>query len=491
MTNNLNLLTTEEFFLSSDPNLDKDMVTLIDHYTGDIVNYQKLTGTVSDGCIYRVKANGISYKRMITGDISVRICGATGDGNTDDALKIQTLINEMEAGQVLNLENKRYMILSPLQINKAIKITGSSTRSSTTYPPFIITNNNDGIIVNVSGVVLEGFGIYNATYFTTTPNSFTGIKVNGTSTNHAYDIILRDLLINGYKTALEVNYLWSSQIQTLKTNYCQVGILIKGESVNNEISNNTSLSFEFNTPDSKGIWFYDDTTKEGWRIIDTLIYGAYDGIYAEKTSHVNVMNSMIDFCQHIGIVISDECYNWNINSNYIALGKPGYGLYLANNVENPLMVRGNKIIDNDILSYNTVVDNQISIGINIVGAGSLYDDVRGNSVKNFKVCDIKANEDLKTTISNNKCLSDIEFNIIGNFITNDNLGTVYYQNLNDFLHLGKVKITYADTYPSTSDPKWKRGDIILNVGPSVNGPIGWVNVTDGTNTWKPFGVITN
>ncbi|AZA76877.1 hypothetical protein EG347_04810 [Chryseobacterium sp. G0186] len=497
MSNNLNLLTISEFIDTHDSSLDKKIVILLDEFSGETVSFKKQDTPVPNGkYLSRIKENHDGsiayYKRVITNDISIKIAEIHGDGNSDDSTEIQQLINEMEAGQVLNLENNRYMLHSPIQINKAIKIKGSSTRSSVDLPPFLITKNNNGIVINTSGVVLEGFGIYNATYYTAAPNDFTGIKVNGTSSNHTYDIILKDLLINGYKTALEVNYLWSSQIQTLKTHDCQVGILVKGKSVNNEISGNTSLAFNFNTADSKGIWFYGDVEKEGWRIIDTLIYGAYDAIYAEKTSHVNFMNSMIDFCQHIGIVLLDDCFNWNINSNYIALFNPGYGIYSANNVVNPLMVRGHKIIDNDILMYkndNPNVIDAISIGVNIVGSGSLYDDVRGNSVKNFKVYDIKANEGLKTTISNNKCLSVIEPNISGNFITNDNLGTVYYQNLNDSLHLGKVKITYADAYPTTPSSQWKRGDIILNVGPAVDAPIGWVNTTDGTNTWKPFGII--
>lgn len=498
MSNNLNLLTISQFIGTHDPSLDRDIVTLIDDFTGELVNFKNDNTIPADGeYLYFTKTNTGSgpanYRRMHTGHISVRISGASGDGNTNDYFKIQKLLDEMETGQVLYLEHKRYMLFNTLQINKSIKIMGSATKDKET-PPFLISHNNDGIVVNARGVVLEGFGIYNIKSYAEIPNNFTGIKINGYYEAPAYDMIVRDVSILGYKTGLEVNYLWSSQIQTLKTGNCQVGILVKGKSVNNEISSNTSLSFDFNTADSKGIWFVgeeeEETEKEGWRIIDTLIYGAYDAIYAEKISHVNFMNSMIDFCQHIGIVLLNGCHNWNINSNYIALDQPGYGLYLANNTPNPLFVRGNKIIDNDILSYNSVKDNTVSIGVNIVGSGSLYDDVRGNSVKNFKVHDIRAFEGLKTTISNNKCLSEIETNIVSNFITNDNLGTVYYQNLNDSLHLGKVKITYADAYPTTSSSEWKRGDIILNVGPAVDAPIGWVNTTDGTNTWKPFGIIT-
>lgn len=499
MTNNLGLLTIKEFIDSQDPALDKEIITLIDHNSGELVNLKKQNTPLPDnGCyLYWTKTNSDEskayYKRIVTNDISVKITDASGDGNSDDSDKIQQLINEMEIGQVLHLDNKRYMLYKPLQINKAIKITGSSTKSQISFPPFLITHNNDGININTSGVVLEGFGIYNIVWHTTSPNHFTGIRVNGTSDSHMYDILCRDLQIRGYQTALEVNYLWSSQIQTVKTENCQTGILVKGLSVNNEISNNTSISIHeaYDIPDSRGIWFEGSAPKEGWRIIDTFIFNVYEGIYAEKTSHVNVFNSMIDFCRHIGIVIAEESYNWNINSNYIALSQPGYGVYLANDINNSLFTRGNKIIDNDILIYNHQKQDDISIGINIVGKGSLYDDVRGNSIKNFKVCDIKADPGLQTTITHNKCLSEINPNIIGNFITNDNLGTVYYQNANDALYLGKLKITYADHYPPVSSPEWKRGDIILNTNPTADKPIGWVNTTDGTNIWKPFGIINN
>lgn len=499
MANSLGLLTIKEFIDSQDPTLDKKIVTLIDQNSGELVNLKKQNTPLPEHgrYLYWTKTNSDEskayYKRIVTNDISIKITDASGDGNTDDSGKIQQLIDEMEIGQVLHLDNKRYMLHKPLHINKAIKITGSSTKSHISFPPFLITHNNDGININTSGVVLEGFGIYNIVWYTTSVNHFTGVRVNGTSDNHIYDILCRDLQIRGYQTALEVNYLWSSQIQTLKTENCLTGILVKGLSVNNEISNNTSISIHeaYDIPDSRGIWFEGSTSKEGWRIINSFIFNVYEGIYAEKTSHVNVLNSMIDFCRHIGIVIAEDCNNWNINSNYIALSQPGYGIYLTNNVQGSLFTRGNKIIDNDILMYTNDKEDEISIGVNIVGKGSLYDDVRGNSIKNFKVYDIKADSGLQTTITHNKCLSEISPNIVGNFITNDNLGTVYYQNTNDAFHLGKLKVTYADHYPSVSSPDWKRGDIILNTNPSVNTPIGWVNTSDGMNGWKPFGIINN
>ncbi|WP_333597013.1 hypothetical protein [Chryseobacterium flavum] len=497
MTNNLNVPTINQFFDSQDPVLDKEIVTLIDEYSGELVNFKKQNIPVpSNGrYLYRTKFNHDEslayYKRIVTNDISIKIADVHGDGNTDDSVEIQRLIDEMEIGQVLHLDNKRYMLHHPLQISKAIKITGSSTKSNISFPPFLITHNNDGIVINASGAVLEGFGIYNIIWYTTSENSYTGIKVNGNPDHHVYDIILKDLTVRGFHTALDVNYLWSSQIQTVKTENCKVGILIRGLSVNNEISNNTSISInsDYDIPGSRGIWFEGSTSKEGWRIIDTLIYNVYEGIYAEKTSHVNFMNSMIDFCRHIGIVIAEDCNNWNINSNYIALRQPGYGIYLTNNIQGSSFTRGNKIVDNDILIYDHTEKDIISIGINITGKGSLYDDVRGNSVKNFKVYDIKADPGLKTTITHNKCLSQITPNIVGNFITNDNTGIVYYQNLTDSLQLGKMKMAYGESYPVISSPQWKHGDIIFNIQPSVNSPVGWINTTDGINTWKPFGII--
>ncbi|GAB0157633.1 hypothetical protein CHRYSEOSP005_29120 [Chryseobacterium sp. Alg-005] len=50
MTNNLNLLTTEQFFGSSDPTLDKEIVTLIDEFTMEVVNYIQTT-TWIDGTV--------------------------------------------------------------------------------------------------------------------------------------------------------------------------------------------------------------------------------------------------------------------------------------------------------------------------------------------------------------------------------------------------------------------------------------------------------
>ncbi|MBL3546626.1 hypothetical protein [Chryseobacterium sp. KMC2] len=435
MTNNLHVLTINEFIDSQDPNLDKEIVTLIDQYSGELVNFRKQAKPVpaNGRYLYRTKINNdesiVYYKRIVTQDISIKIAEVYGDGNTDDSPEIQQLIDEMETGQVLRLDNKRYMLRSPLQINKAIKIKGSSVKSNISFPPFLITNNNDGIILNTSGVVLEGFGIYNIIWHTTSPNTFTGIKVNGIVENHINDIILRDLTIRGYHTALEVNHMCSSQIQTLKTENCKVGIHVKGLSAHNEISGNTSImiNHHYDIPGSRGIWFEGSFPKEGWRITHTNICNVYEGIYAEKASQINVNHSIIDFCRHTGITIAEGCNNWNINSNYIALSQPGYGIFLANNAQLSALTRGNKIVDNDLFIYEHAENDTTSIGINIIGEGSFYDEVRGNSLRNFKAYDIKADTGLKTTIIHNKCLSEITPNIMGNFVTNDNLGTVCYQ----------------------------------------------------------------
>ncbi|CAH0170972.1 right-handed parallel beta-helix repeat-containing protein [Chryseobacterium sp. Bi04] len=441
MTNNLSILTINEFIDSQDPDLDKEIVTLIDQYSGELVNFRKQTKPVpaNGRYLYRTKINNdestVYYKRIVTHDISIRIAEVYGDGNTDDSREIQQLINEMETGQVLRLDNRRYMLRSPLQINKAIKIKGSSVKSNISFPPFLITNNNDGIILNTSGVVLEGFGIYNIIWYTTSPNTITGIKVNGTLENHIHDILLRDLTIRGYQTALEVNDMSSSQIQTVKAENCKVGIHVKGLSAHNEISNNTSITINghYDIPGSKGIWFEGTSPKKGLRITNTIICNVYEGIYAENASQINFKNNIIDFCRHRGITIAENCNNWNINSNYIALSQPGYGIYLDNNAQGSALTRGNKIVDNDLLLYDHPENDTTSIGINIMGRGSLYDEVRGNSFKNFKAYDIKADTGLKTTITHNKCLSEMTPNIMGNFITNDNLGTVCYQKLNDQL----------------------------------------------------------
>lgn len=101
MIYNLNLTTTEDFFVSNCPNLTNypDVITLLDSFTYEIVNYIKVTqwldktdistneSDLIDGIIFRKKAANVYYARESVFNktsLNIKWFGAKGDGVTDD-----------------------------------------------------------------------------------------------------------------------------------------------------------------------------------------------------------------------------------------------------------------------------------------------------------------------------------------------------------------------------------------------------------------------
>ncbi len=488
------MILTEDFFAPNSSYPDFEIAELVDSFTLEYIIYQKVDVQYqNDGFIFRKKGN-LNYKRCFTGEISAKISGVVGDGNSDDYAKLQKLINELEDGQILNLENKRYLVSQPLVINKSIIIKGGGvfidTNPIINTKTCILSKDCNALEVRASGTILKDFMISKVDGYKPNTNDV-GLKIYPNNNNSIEKITIDNVSVNGFNTCVELTSIWDSQIKSLKIREGKFGIVIKGKSVNNEISNNTSIDLDSIFDDTRGIWFAGDVEKEGWRIIDSMIYGAKIGIYAEKTSHVSFLNSMIDFCKNIGIALLDGCYNWNITGNYIALtgGQDAYSIYSNNSVFSLDFVRGNKFIDNDLTVYNASSIYTLK-GIYIAGSASLYDEVRGNSFQHFTYIDIEAAPNLKTAITNNKCLSNLDFNIIGNYITENNIGKTYYQKNTDRIFLGKMKITYSEVPPGNGNDDWKAGDIVLNVIPQVGLPLGWVKLNDNV-TWKPFGILND
>lgn len=152
MTNNLNLLTTDEFFSSMDSNLDMDLVTLIDIYTGESVNYLKVTfwldGTaistnetrLLDGVIYRKKLTGSYYAREVIlqgASINIKWFGAQGNGNVDNAVvfnRISDFVFEQRKRNVpissIFVPNGRFMTTAIFDIPLKGCLYGESSTNS-------------------------------------------------------------------------------------------------------------------------------------------------------------------------------------------------------------------------------------------------------------------------------------------------------------------------------------------------------------------------
>ncbi|UWX62333.1 glycoside hydrolase family 55 protein [Chryseobacterium oranimense] len=167
MVYNLNLFTTEDFFLSNCPNLTNypDIVTLMDSFTNEIVNYIKVTNwldgtaistdeaTFLDGTIFRKKATDVYYAREVIFNktaLNIKWFGAKGDGITDDTNafnKASDFVFEQRKRNVsissIYIPNGRFKITETFYIPLRGSLKGESSLNS------IIVGDIDGPLLRI------------------------------------------------------------------------------------------------------------------------------------------------------------------------------------------------------------------------------------------------------------------------------------------------------------------------------------------------------
>jgi len=224
MTNNLNLLTTDDFFSSTDTNLDKDLVTLIDIYTNESVNYIKVTSWLDgtpiatneplylDGIIYRKKATNVYYARELIfkgSPLNVKYFGAKGDGIQDDTPYFQKAIDFLTIKENVSAEvgvnrigGKLYVPegvypITELIIKSNIRIEGANCYS-TRFKPIGATGK---YVFNTLGTTHEARMMY-VTFenFTISPSNYyanedTRSESGGINLSHGESIKLNNIII--------------------------------------------------------------------------------------------------------------------------------------------------------------------------------------------------------------------------------------------------------------------------------------------------------
>ena len=338
--------TMESKITSSKVSLNSNYV----HVTHDVYG-NKMTDALCDGVIY-VKENNTYYFYQPT-TVDVKEFGAVGDGEKDDTQAVQNAVFSC-------IKNKKTLYLSrPMQsyickkkivINGQIYIYGDGM--SLCGINFV---NCDGfeIIEGTSNIIIEKITINQLARQTTINNSFTAIKILGSDKKRPVTHVYRDVFIDGFNTGFKINWLWDAQFDNVKILFGKVGFDIAGLSVNNNISDS---SIQVEGSDSKAIFFSDPVNPaEGWKITNLLTFGADYGIYSIYTSNVYVTTPILDFCKKYGIYLESgvgPSTNWQIIGGYIAMsGKNAVAAIGFNNNKDNNQIRGNKILNVDILAY--------------------------------------------------------------------------------------------------------------------------------------------
>lgn len=402
--------------------------------------------------------------------------------NADYTTQLQNAINATPDDGALYLPAGRYLISSQLQINKSITIYSDNAHNSGT----IICLGCSAFKINkVSNVEIRAMTIAQAVRYTTTPNSYYGIEVDGDTVNRPFNLLFRDLYLDGFQTAIDTKWMWSSVLDNVESGFGLHGLIANHLSVNNVVTN---CSFSSNAS-GYGI-FLDGSVDptEGWMINNVLTFNCYYGIRCVNCAHVYVSNCILDYNNKGGILLQNISPNWSANwgivNNYVALtGSANVGIWSTNDATASGNI-GNMISGNTILAY---AGSSCDYGIYMEGTQCNNNVISGNTIKNFVSNDIRTKGSNNIIIGNN-CQSAISYNIdCAGGVVQGNVGT-YVQNQLVLWSGGQKKITYDIVKPASGT--WSEGDICLNLQPGYGEPTGWTCTNAGTpGTWYPFAQV--
>ena len=267
----------------------------------------------------------------------------------------------------------------------------------------------------------------------------------------------------------------SSIFNKNKIQNCQRGIYLEGLAVNNLITANIIDA------DDHCLYFLVSTSvPEGMRISDNILYGATNGIYANRADFLLITNNIIDHVSNgINFVGSSDTGGHILRGNWIGLNAgTGYGIKF--NISAPCTIPSIVAL-NEVKAYGAGAKTGISIGSN-----SPNTMVMGNSVINMNTYDMEVASD-ENVVAGNILVSPGAANNLS--ITGSN--NSWFGNIAPkFGVAGSHKVQQLQNHITrgASAPvagTWAVGDICWDTNPAAGATPGWVCTTAGTpGTWK-------
>ena len=367
-----------------------------------------------------------------------------------------------------------------------------STAITISGPISIFSENNIGLLcvgcnglviaAGVNSVKIDGLYLGQVTRYTTTPNVFSAITIDGVTASRNFWHSYSNLFIDGFKYGINASYVWASSFFALTIVYGDVGINVVGLSVNNMVS-----SCQISSNVTSAITIGDGTSAvEGWLIQDNLLFGSLNGVLIVGCSNSNITNNIIDGIGQNGIILLSGAdiasTNWTITDNYIAGDAMSNGIRCKNDYAPAVaQYRGNFISGNQILGYTS-----LAYGITIDGVYERNNIIIGNRIKNNNGAsgyDCFNSTGITSIVSNN--IFEGRGFYTGVLVTySNNIGAV----LSAVGLLTQTNGANSVYYTSASPPStgtYNVGDISWNQAPAAGGTPGWVCTTAGTpGTWK-------
>lgn len=317
--------------------------------------------------------------------------GVVGDGSTDDQAAMQAAITEAVASdKVLIIDG----FTSEIRCNSGLTIAGPvhirGGGKGVTRLNFVGTSGFS-VSATVNDVCIEGLNIATSVRYTTTPNTYIGLNIAGTSGNDCDRIYVKDCFFDGWQDAIVANYAREPVFDGVETVYCYRGIWLKGQSTNWTITGScriTGIDSTAGTPAaaSTGVRVGDATSPQpegGCIQPGCLIFGFARGFRNQGAINIDVIGVRLDAISEFGILDQSDNSALSANNNYIAnffgmIGGAGsIGIYSTNSTSTAGLLdqsRGTLIHGNEICIYST---KSVDYGILIEGSGQRQVTVSG------------------------------------------------------------------------------------------------------------------
>lgn len=175
------------------------------------------TSSADNGCTVITGADGGRWKIMVAGSITIKQCGAKGDGVTSDTVAVQTTVDSGYPVYV-PVVAVGYRLTAPVNITKPVRLLGDGTQPFTVTGPYNVKGAGSWFFVDHAGV---GFNIGNGGFLTTVRiekigtyrNHVTAIAPGWTPTVFDFDFIANNtdiiyddiMMLNAYRGISHVN----------------------------------------------------------------------------------------------------------------------------------------------------------------------------------------------------------------------------------------------------------------------------------------------
>lgn len=349
----------------------------------------------------------LSHDSIRNNIVSILDYGANpASGFQDDTKNIQRAIDE-NPGKTIVFPAGWYHVTKDIVVGNSVELVGEG-KTNTIFQPvdcngFVITTGN----VAIKNMFIYGYG----------SSSKTGICCSG-----VHNTVLENLTIQNIAYGIELVNAWDTKIDKvdIQINYDQTpqiaqGIRLKGQSVNNQISNCHIIANEYGISIIKN----GSNDAEGLMLTNTLIASCKAGIYSEGILSLNVSNCIIDLITGWGIHLVNSrgvllSNNWiytsatgdNPNDEAIHL-ESSIDCHISNN--NIKCMTGSRAVS--IISYsnnNTITNNSIELG-NLTGDHAFLDQttsynlikdnsMRWSSSEQSRIVNLGANNIIKDNL---------------------------------------------------------------------------------------------